>query len=160
MKNIVYCRVDDRLVHGQVMTAWTVYTNTTKVLVVDNKVVNDPFMSMVMKSAMPSKISLEVMSVSQAISHLKEDGSEDERYFLLAKTPMAFKELSDAGVDIKEVGIGGIGARADRKKLYKNIAATDEEKQTIKSMLDKGLDVYIRVVPDDKRVELQGLLEG
>lgn len=43
---------------------------------------------MIMKSAMPSSLELEVLSVSSAISYLKEAGSEDERIFLLAKTPM------------------------------------------------------------------------
>ena len=86
---------------------------------------------------------------------MKEEGREDERIFLLAKTPMVFMDLHDAGVPIQEVGIGGIGARADRRKLYRNIAVNEEEMNSIKAMQSKGMDVYIRVVPDDKRVEIK-----
>lgn len=157
MRNIVFSRVDDRLVHGQVMTAWVHYAQATKVLIVDDKVVNDAFMTMVMKSSMPPKISLDVKSVSQAISYLKEDSTSDERIFLLAKTPMVFNALIDAGLPVKEVCIGGIGARSDRKKLYRNIAATDEELATIKDIASKGVNIYIRVVPDEKRIDINDL---
>ena len=152
MKHIVYARVDDRLVHGQVMTAWVLHTRASKVIIVDDKAARDSFMKMIMKSAMPSNLELEVLSVSSAISYLKEEGREDERIFLLAKTPMVFMDLHDAGVPIQEVGIGGIGARAE---LYRNIAVNEEEMNSIKAMQSKGMDVYIRVVPDDKRVEIK-----
>ena len=142
MKNIVYARVDDRLVHGQVMTAWVLHTKASKVIIVDDKAAKDSFMKMIMKSAMPSSLELEVLSVSSAISYL-------------AKTPMVFLDLHDAGVSIQEVGIGGIGARADRRKLYRNIAVNEEEMKSIKAMQSKGMDVYIRVVPDDKRIEIK-----
>ena len=155
MKHIVYARVDDRLVHGQVMTAWVLHTRASKEIIVDDKAARDSFMKMIMKSAMPSNLELEVLSVSSAISYLKEEGREDERIFLLAKTPMVFMDLHDAGVPIQEVGIGGIGARADRRKLYRNIAVNEEEMNSIKAMQSKGMDVYIRVVPDDKRVEIK-----
>lgn len=44
MKNIVYARVDDRLVHGQVMTAWVLHTKASKVIIVDDKAAKDSFM--------------------------------------------------------------------------------------------------------------------
>ena len=72
MKNIVYARVDDRLVHGQVMTAWVLHTKASKVIIVDDKAAKDSFMKMIMKSAMPSSLELEVLSVSSAISYLKK----------------------------------------------------------------------------------------
>ena len=70
------------------MTAWVLHTKASKVIIVDDKAAKDSFMKMIMKSAMPSSLELEVLSVSSAISYLKEAGSEDERIFLLAKTPM------------------------------------------------------------------------
>ena len=68
---------------------------------------------------------------------------------------LGIADLHDAGVPIQEVGIGGIGARADRRKLYRNIAVNEEEMNSIKAMQSKGMDVYIRVVPDDKRIEIK-----
>lgn len=49
MKNIVFTRIDDRLIHGQVMTAWIQYTQATEVVIVDNQVAKDSFSIMIMK---------------------------------------------------------------------------------------------------------------
>ena len=38
MRNIVWCRVDDRLIHGEVVTAWTPYTHANRIVIVDDEV--------------------------------------------------------------------------------------------------------------------------
>ncbi len=56
MKNIVWTRIDDRLIHGQVMTQWIQNASATEVVIVDDAVAKDSFLQMIMKSSMPAKI--------------------------------------------------------------------------------------------------------
>lgn len=51
-----------------------------------------------------------------------------------------------------------MGANKNRKKLYKNIATTEDEKEDIKKLVTKGIDVQIQVVPDEKAVVLEKIL--
>ena len=51
MSNIVLARIDDRLIHGQVMTAWVQYTGGNEIVIADDKVANDPFLSAVITGA-------------------------------------------------------------------------------------------------------------
>ena len=44
--SIVLTRIDDRLIHGQVMTSWLNYTSATKIMVVDDRSAQDPFLKM------------------------------------------------------------------------------------------------------------------
>ena len=62
MKHIVWTRIDDRLIHGQVMTQWIQYTEANEVLIIDDGVAKDSFLQMVMKSSVPGKISLKVLN--------------------------------------------------------------------------------------------------
>ena len=55
MKHIVWTRIDDRLIHGQVMTQWIQYTEANEVLIIDDGVAKDSFLQMVMKSSVPGK---------------------------------------------------------------------------------------------------------
>ena len=57
MQNIVLIRVDDRLVHGQVMTSWCKATNANKIMVVDDGVAAEPLMKTVLKGVVPAQIS-------------------------------------------------------------------------------------------------------
>lgn len=118
MKNIVWTRIDDRLIHGQVMTQWIQYTEANEVLIIDDGVAKDSFLQMVMKSSVPGKISLKVLSVKDAIGYLNEDG-KNEKIIILVKTPVVLDELSDAGVRLEAVNVGGIGAKAGESQCLK-----------------------------------------
>ena len=139
MKHIVWTRIDDRLIHGQVMTQWIQYTEANEVLIIDDGVAKDSFLQMVMKS------SVKVLSVKDAIGYLNEDGKH-EKIIILVKTPVVLDELSDAGVRLKSINVGGIGAKAGRKPMFKNISVSEEEKEAFRNLLNKGINVFLRVI--------------
>lgn len=145
MKKIVWTRIDDRLIHGQVMTQWIQYTGANQVLIVDDGVAKDAFLQMVMKSSVPGKISLKVCSVKDGIGYLNED-SADEKIIMLVKTPAVLDELTNAGVKLDSINVGGIGAKAGRKQLFKNISVSEDEKESFRSLLNKGIKVFLRVI--------------
>lgn len=156
--NLVLTRIDDRLIHGQVMTAWVKYNQANKIIIVDNEVVNDPFMMKVLKMTAPSDIIVEAYGVQEAAEVLKQDGTPGERVVVLVKCPQAILGLLEGGVSIKEVIIGGMGAKPGRKSLYKNISASLEEKEILRKIIQKGTRVTIRIVPDDKGTDVEKYL--
>lgn len=157
MKNIVYSRVDDRLVHGQVMTAWVQTTGANRVVIVDDQVAKDTFLQMVMKQSMPGKIGLEVLTIDQAVSYLMEDDPK-QKLFILVKTPNVVLELVEKGVGFKSLGVGGMGAKPERSTLYRNISASEDEKSALVKLHEKGLDVFFQVTPDTNKVPLSSAL--
>jgi len=157
MLNIVLTRIDDRLIHGQVTTAWSKITNATKIIVVDDAVAEDSFMQMVLKSAAPNSLKVEVFGVNDAVNVLNKD-DDGERVIILVKNPLTVLNLVKAGVKIKSLNLGGIGARQGRKQLYKNISVSDEEKQSFKELMEHGVNIFMQIVPDAKQISLDKLL--
>ena len=88
----------------------------------------------------------------------KEDGVQffsqglDEPTILLVKGPDVLNHLVDNGIQIDEVDVGGMGTRTDRSVLYKNISTSKEENQQFQALLDKKVNVFIQVMPQDKPV--------
>ena len=78
MKQIVFARIDDRLIHGQVMTAWLKQCDANEVVIIDNELCKDTFVVMMMKSLIPSTISLKVFNDTDAAAYLKEDGKGEK----------------------------------------------------------------------------------
>lgn len=150
MANIVLTRIDDRLIHGQVMTAWVKTTKATRIIIVDNAVAQDDFLKKILTMAAPPGISVEVYGIEDGASALKEDSPEDEKIVVLTKVPNTVEALVDNGVDIKDIVVGGIGAAPGRKKLYKNISISEEEKQCFLNLIEKNVEVNIQIVPDDR----------
>lgn len=159
MKNVVYTRVDDRLVHGQVMTAWVQVTGANEVLIVDDEVAGDTFLQMVMKSAMPNKVTLQVVTIEESKEYIETKG-KDRKLFLLVKTPLTILEMRKQGVEINSIGVGGMGAKKDRKTLYRNISASKSERLALKELADQGVDVFFQVTPDNNKVSLKTVIKG
>ena len=153
MKNIVWTRIDDRLIHGQVMTQWIQYTGANEVLIIDDAVAKDSFLQMVMKSSVPGKINLRIYSTKDAIGYVNEDAG-NEKIIILVKTPEVLDQITDAGVKLESVNVGGIGAKAGRKPLFKNISVSEEEKEAFRRLLQKGVQVFLRVITTEAQEDI------
>ena len=149
MENVLLARVDDRLIHGQVMTAWMKLLPAKEIIVIDNKVAKDEL-------AAPTGVKVKVFTEEKAAEVLQAGLSKPT--ILLAKSPVSYKGIIDRGVELEAINLGGMGINNDRTTLYKNIAASPAEREAIKEFLDKGIDVKIQVIPADKVVEVKDIL--
>src|SRR5699024_8244281 len=93
MSEIVLTRIDDRLIHGQVMTAWVKKTRANQILIIDDEVAKDEFMSEVLKMSAPSGIDIFVKRVDEAIIFIKEELAENARLIILVKGPAVIDSL-------------------------------------------------------------------
>ena len=150
---IIQIRVDDRLIHGQIVTAWAKNINAGRIWIVDDGVAKDDFIKGIMQMVAPSDRELIISDLAEMPQLLEKLDNEAENVLILVKFPYVAQEIFKAGVKLRELNIGGMGAGADRKKLFKNISASQAEKDTLKAIQDSGVDVYFQVTPDEKRTE-------
>ena len=71
MKHIVLCRIDDRLIHGQVVTAWVKQTEGNRIVIIDEALVKDVFLQKIIKAAAPSDIRIDIYSIENGVCELK-----------------------------------------------------------------------------------------
>lgn len=157
MQNLVLTRIDDRLIHGQVMTAWIKNKKADQVVIVDDGTANDEYMIEVLEMAIPEEIAIGIFTKEEGVQFFSQ--GLDAPTILLVKGPEALNYLVDHGIKIEKVDVGGMGAREDRKVLYKNISTSEEENKQFKSLLDKNVDVFIQVMPQDKPVSVAEYLK-
>ncbi|MGX2944085.1 PTS system mannose/fructose/N-acetylgalactosamine-transporter subunit IIB [Enterococcus alishanensis] len=158
MSEIVLTRVDDRLIHGQVMTAWVKKTRANQILIIDEEVAKDDFMSEILKMSAPSGIEIAVKGLEDAVTFLQEQETANKRLIILVKAPITIEALIDRGIVIDKLVVGGMGAKENRRVLYKNISASDEERETFKKLIDRGVPVVIHIIPDQKETDLSKYL--
>ena len=158
MKNLVFTRIDDRLIHGQVIAAWLrSYSDISHIIVIDDKVSQDPFMHEMFKMLVPTGISIEIRNVDEAVELLGKELKEPT--MIIVKVPLTLKRIMDAGINIPKINIGGMAMTAGRKKLFQNISASPEELQILKEMINKGVTVEIQIIPAAKTINVAGLLK-
>ncbi len=154
MRNIVLARVDDRLIHGEVVMGWLPATKATRIIIVDDTLASDPFGSRAIRALAPQELKCYIYSVEEATDKLMREGVKKEKILLLAKTPLTYERLIRAGVPLQEINLGGVGINSNRKKFFKNIALSKEEVLACEYMINSGCRVYFQLVPDQAVYEI------
>lgn len=157
MENLVLTRIDDRLIHGQVMTAWIKNKGADQVVIVDDNIAQDDFMINVLENAVPDNIAIGIFSKEDAVQFFSEP--LEAPTIILVKTPQVLEYMIDNGIDINEIDLGGMGAKEGRERLYHTISTNEEENSSFKRLIDKGIDTFIQIMPQNEKVNLKELLK-
>jgi mannose/fructose/N-acetylgalactosamine-specific phosphotransferase system component IIB len=140
MKNLVLVRIDDRLIHGQVVTQWMKDTHANKVLIIDDKLPEDAFMKRVLKAAAPPGVKCIVKSIADSIPYIQGDPkTDDEAILVLVKYPSVIEALLDAGlVDYVAMDIKNAPTK------YALTAGVDKYPAEI----ERSIDIIIKKAPE------------
>ena len=147
-------RVDDRLIHGQIVAAWVKSLGLERIWIVDDATANDSFLKNVMKMVAPPNVEFSVSAEDNIAETAKQYDQDKVKTLVLVKYPATAEKIFNTGISFRELQIGGIGANADRKTVYKNISMSDDEMRSCRNMINVGVNVYIQVTPDDKQISL------
>ena len=159
MKKFSLVRIDDRLIHVQIATQWLKFAHGNKVLIVDDKVPEQQLQVRILKVAAPPGVKVLIKNVADSIEFCKKDPKPDESIVVLVKVPEVIEQLLDAGIEMKEVVLGGMGFKEGRKRLNKNVSASEEEIECMKRIVSKGVNLYYHLVPEEAPQSLDRVLK-
>lgn len=143
-------RIDDRLIHGQVIAVWCRYQRFTRIVIVDDGVAADPFMQQVLGMAAPPGLQVDAISIANAMQILGQDTPERKTTMILLKSPLNARRLYDQGLQFPALNIGGIGNAPGRKNIFKNISASLEEIGILKDLANRGVKITLLTVPGEQ----------
>ncbi|KRN21337.1 PTS system mannose/fructose/N-acetylgalactosamine-transporter subunit IIB [Lacticaseibacillus camelliae] len=150
---IKFARVDERLVHGQIMTSWIKQYPVSHILIIDDALAADEFTSSVLAMSAPADITIDIQPVAKAAEMLQDDSQPD--FFVLFKTPVAAAALVKAGAALPSLNIGNMGSAPDRTPLTRRVFANQTERAAMHELQQLGTDVYLQMLPSDRRVAYQ-----
>ena len=145
-------RVDDRLIHGQVVAIWLRALGAKRIVIVDDKTARDEFLREILELAAPPGVPVEVHDLAAGTERVRELATAPEPVFVIMRSPLTALRMREAGVDFPLLNVGGIGAGPGRKPLYRNISASPEEVQAMRRLEELGTRVELRIVENDRPV--------
>jgi len=154
----VFFRVDDRLIHGQVIEGWVRFINATTILVVDDKVANDPFQKTAMEIAVPPDVKILISTVANSISEVKNRVKNNENTLVL------FSNLEDVfravtlGLKLTTLNLGGLRFEKGKKLISKTIFLNKQEAKILMKLLQFGISINIQSVPSEASKNIQQIL--
>ncbi|AKP66944.1 PTS sugar transporter subunit IIB [Companilactobacillus ginsenosidimutans] len=157
--NYVLARIDSRLLHGQVATAWTKTTNPTRIIVVSDAVAKDDLRKKLIQQAAPAGVHAHVVPIDQMIKIAKDDKHfGGQRALLLFETPEDALRAIEGGVPLKELNIGSMAHSEGKVQPNKVLAFSQEDIDTFGKLKDLGVEFDVRKVPTDGKDNMQSIL--
>lgn len=158
---ILLARVDSRLLHGQVATAWAKRVKPNRILVVSDSVADDTLRKTLITQAAPPGVLVNVITIDKMIRIYQDAQFDSFRVLLLTETLQDMLKLVEGGIDISKLGVdvGSLAYAVDMTMLTDAIAVGKDEIATIRALHDHGLNVYAQKIPNDGRKDLIKMLD-
>lgn len=154
---IVLARIDNRLLHGIVMTQWAGTTGADRIMVIDDTVAKNPELKQAMNLAKPAGMASSIITYQVALDNMKAGKYDDQKIFLLTKSPLVIASLVAEGIVIPHLQIGATDALSGFK-CSKRAYLNDEEVAAVKQLMAAGTSVSIQHVPTDTKADFASLI--
>lgn len=152
-------RVDERLIHGQVLASWAKKLQARQIVVVDDQLAGDSFAETVLTMALPREMELRILDVANGSAWIQgaNDGTGPNT-ILLVKSPEVLAKLWELGYRPDQINIGGMAAGTSRRLLYRSIYASEDEIKLLRMFQEGGTEVFVQIVPAEPKIRLSDLL--
>ena len=146
---IVHARVDERLIHGLFATVWTNTVGAQRIMVLNDRCVNDQLQIGALKMAKPAGVKLSILSKRKAIEKILAGNYDEEKVFLITKDIADMAALIDGGVPLQSFNVGNISQKEGSRAIKKSVALTDEDNQTVRRLTDNGVTITAQMIPSE-----------
>lgn len=145
-------RLDDRLVHGQIINNWCTNEDITEIIVVNKEVSGNEMRKTIIEMSVPEGINILFCDVSDALE-IYEEECNYENLMMVFGNPFELLEFIDKGGKLKSVNIGGMSFKKGRKRLSTAVYVDEEEIQALKKITEMNIELEIRILPTDKSID-------
>ena len=156
----VLARIDSRLLHGQVATAWTKTMQPTRIIVVSDGVAKDKLRKNLIQQAAPPGVKAHVVPVDHMIKLAKDNEHfGGQRAMLLFENPQDVLRAVEGGVPLKTINVGSMAHSIGKVQPNKVLAFDQDDIDTFNKLKRYGLDFDVRKVPSDSKGNMDEILK-
>lgn len=156
----VLARIDSRLLHGQVATAWTKTTQPTRIIVVSDTVAKDDLRKKLIQQAAPPGVKAHVVPVHKMIELAKDDQHfGGQRALLLFENPQDALRAVEGGVPLETINVGSMAHSPGKVQPNKVLAFSQDDIDTFTKLKELGLKFDVRKVPNDSKGNMDEIIK-
>ncbi|UCC74457.1 MAG: PTS sugar transporter subunit IIB [Gemmatimonadota bacterium] len=157
---ILLCRVDDRLIHGQVVVGWGAQLGLDFIAVIDDELAQSDWEQDLYRAGLPNEVEARFPSVEEAVRLIPEWAANEARGFVLTRDILTMRRLAEQGVLSEiEVNLGGLHSAPGRQRVLPYLFLSDRDRAELERLRRAEVRVGAQDVPSARRIDLDELLE-
>ena len=145
-------RIDDRLIHGQVVVGWGQPLNASFIVLVDDEVSSSDWEQDLYRMGVPPQIEVIFASVDQAAAQLSTWEADERVGILLVGDIDTAVALAQRAPQVRRFNVGGVHHRAGRRERLRFVYLTDDEAAKLRHLAAGGVDVTAQDVPTARAI--------
>ena len=155
-----FYRVDNRLVHGQIIATWVPHLRLRRLLVVSDTVPDSTLQMTMFRMAIPEEIAFDAMPVVKAASWLSARGHGHDHTMVLLETVRDAIRLFASGHPFPTLNIGNVHHTPGAHMVTPAVYLTDDDLAGLRKLVARGVHVEVRSLPDEPAADLRAMLGG
>ncbi len=155
---IVLTRIDDRLIHGQVVEGWVNFLKANSILVADDNVASNPLQRSIIEISVPQGLKVHIGGVEDICMQIRSHAFDSERSILLFSSPADVVRAIRSGLECRTLNIGGMHYTKGKQKLMDVLAVDASDMKALTDLVGLGVKVDIQTVPAGRPLPLGKVL--
>ena len=157
---VTHMRIDNRLVHGQVVVSWIRAEHADLLMVANDNIARDEFQKSILLAVAPPSIRELVLTVDDALAYIASNEHARENIFLLVKTPEDALRLIRGGLAIQTVNVGNMAFAVGSKRVSNTVYVTPADVENFVLLHDAGIALTCRMMPTERGNDFIKMLDG
>lgn len=146
-------RIDDRFIHGQVLTKWVKLRPINRIIIVSDAVAQDEMRKTLVLSVAPPNVKASAVTVDKMVRAFQSPRYTNDSVMLLFERPEDIVELVEKGVPLKEINIGGMRFEKNRQQITKAVSVSPTNVEAFKKLHELGVHLELRQLPGDTSID-------
>lgn len=151
-------RIDDRLIHGQVVVGWGQPLNTDFIVLVDDDVATCDWERDLYRMGVPPEMDIFFDTVDSAILNHEKYASDERPGILVTGDIPTMRRLTAGVPQIREVNVGGLHHRAGREEKLRYVFLSADDEKELRDLAASGVTITAQDVPAAQRVSFAEIL--
>ena len=157
--NIFY-RVDNRLVHGQIISTWMSHLRVRTFLVVSDTVPDNTLQMSMFRMAIPGEVQYVALSIQDAALWLNQHRDSNDPIMVLIETIEDAARLFEAGHPFPSLNVGNVHHAPGRRSFSNAVFLGQPEIERLKGLFGQGVRAEIQSLPTEQPIDLRRALEA
>jgi len=146
---VFWVRVDNRLIHGQVVEAWVPYIGARSILVGNDDLAQDELQQEIMSLAISRSVESAFLSIDALVSDPRITGPGRESTLLLFSTCLDVRRAFEKGLRLPVLNIGNLHYTTGKRQISPSVSLGPDDESCLRFLLDQGVELDFRCVPND-----------
>ena len=159
MTTVLY-RVDDRLIHGQIIASWVPYTRATRIVVADNQLPGNALQSKILRMSAPPKLRVEILSDRQSVTFMAQQRSGPGLLTIMLFVGLeSVVQAVEEGLFLTDLNLGNIHSATGKLQISDSISLDRSEIVCLRNLQKQDVKITIQTVPTAPELDVFNLLQ-